>query len=182
MLAERWLTVWAVLAAAVWPSVSTLWPGAAIPEPNNEDDPVLDELEDLRTRYSAVEISRDSEHIKKDLSRVLDLAQQGDLDTEETTFYFMRMHDYDDNNHLDGIELMQAFDHLLEHNNETSSAQKLVAMADNLLAVDADDDGFVSFPEWLSFIRNAKPKKRESTLDSGGATAHGKAQHSHPEQ
>ncbi|KAK8761526.1 hypothetical protein V5799_027205 [Amblyomma americanum] len=92
------------------------------------------------------------------------------------------MHDYDDNNNLDGLELMKAFDHLLEHNNETSTEKKLVAMADNLLTVDADDDGFVSFPEWLSFIRDAKPKEREPAQDTGGAAAYGKAQHRHPEQ
>ncbi|KAL1414685.1 hypothetical protein MTO96_000807 [Rhipicephalus appendiculatus] len=100
MLGERWLTAWVLLAAALWPRY------AAIPE---EDDagsdqgvPSFEEIEDLRSRYSAVQISRDSEHIKRDLSRVLLFAKEGNLDTEETTFYFMRMHDYDDNNQLDG--------------------------------------------------------------------------------
>ncbi|XP_065297284.1 cell growth regulator with EF hand domain protein 1-like isoform X2 [Dermacentor albipictus] len=178
MLGERWLTAWVLLAAALWPRY------AAIPEdsdPGNvQEGPTFEELEDLRSRYSAVQISRDSEHIKRDLSRVLVLAQQGDLDTEETTFYFMRMHDYDDNNQLDGLELMQAFDHLLEHNNETSSEAKLVAMVDNLLTVDVNDDGLVSFPEWLSYIRNVKSK--ENNENGGGVASHESAKHSHSEQ
>ncbi|XP_037577718.1 cell growth regulator with EF hand domain protein 1-like isoform X2 [Dermacentor silvarum] len=178
MLGERWLTAWVLLAAALWPRY------AAIPEEGDsgpiQEGPTFEELEDLRSRYSAVQISRDSEHIKRDLSRVLALAQQGDLDTEETTFYFMRMHDYDDNNQLDGLELLQAFDHLLEHNNETSTETKLVAMVDNLLTVDVNDDGLVSFPEWLSYIRNVK--STENNENGGGVASHEAAKHSHTDQ
>nr|XP_037280172.1 uncharacterized protein LOC119173461 [Rhipicephalus microplus] len=177
MLGERWLTAWVLLAAALWPRY------AAIPEVDDagvdQGAPSFQEIEDLRSRYSAVQISRDSEHIKRDLSRVLLFAKEGNLDTEETTFYFMRMHDYDDNNQLDGLELMQAFDHLLDHNNETSTETKLVAMVDNLMAVDANDDGFVSFPEWLAFIRTANPKGQENSEYGGRVSSQGQPKHSH---
>lgn len=173
MLGDRWLTAWVLLAAVLWPRY------VAIPEEggSGSDQGALtfDELEKLRSRYSAVQISRDSEHIKRDLSRVLLFAQQGDLDTEETTFYFMRMHDYDENNHLDGLELMQAFDHLLEHSNETSTETKLVAMVDNLLTVDANNDGLVSFPEWLTYIRNASPKENRHSEDGASVEKHSHA-------
>ncbi|XP_037519609.1 multiple coagulation factor deficiency protein 2 homolog [Rhipicephalus sanguineus] len=180
MLGERWLTAWVLLAAALWPRY------AAIPEEDDarsdQEGPTFEEIEDLRTRYSAVQISRDSEHIKRDLSRVLLFAREGNLDTEETTFYFMRMHDYDDNNQLDGLELMQAFDHLLEHNNETSTEAKLVAMVDNLMAVDANNDGLVSFPEWLAFIRTTNPKEHENIEHGGNVGSQGQTKHSHLDQ
>ncbi|KAH6928786.1 hypothetical protein HPB50_019507 [Hyalomma asiaticum] len=182
MLGDRWLTAWVLLAAALWPRY------VAIPEEGNSGSDqgalTFDELEKLRSRYSAVQISRDSEHIKRDLSRVLLFAQQGDLDTEETTFYFMRMHDYDENNHLDGLELMQAFDHLLEHNNETSTETKLVAMVDNLLTVDANNDGLVSFPEWLTYIRSASPKEDRHSEDGANVEKHSHdvPKHSHTHQ
>ncbi|KAH7947018.1 hypothetical protein HPB52_007415 [Rhipicephalus sanguineus] len=151
MLGERWLTAWVLLAAALWPRY------AAIPEEDDarsdQEGPTFEEIEDLRTRYSAVQISRDSE-----------------------------MHDYDDNNQLDGLELMQAFDHLLEHNNETSTEAKLVAMVDNLMAVDANNDGLVSFPEWLAFIRTTNPKEHENIEHGGNVGSQGQTKHSHLDQ
>lgn len=174
MLGDRWLTMWVLLAAALWLADAEIL--------DVEGDPTFDELEDIRDRYSAVKIVRDTEHIKRDLSRVLDLAEHGELDTEETTFLFMRMHDFDDNNVLDGQELMQAFGHLLEHNNETWSEKKLVAMVDNLLTVDSNQDGFVSFPEWLSYIRSATSKDEQSAEDGGRGYRQEPAAHPHQDQ
>ncbi|KAG0414581.1 hypothetical protein HPB47_008277 [Ixodes persulcatus] len=121
-----------------------------------QDEQLSADLADLRSKYSAAEIVRDTDHIRRDLSRVLHLAQLGELETEETTFYFMRMHDYDDNDKLDGLEMMQAFGHLMEHNNETADETKLLGMVDSLLSVDVNLDGFVSYPEWISYVRSAR--------------------------
>ncbi|XP_077540424.1 longistatin-like isoform X2 [Haemaphysalis longicornis] len=174
MLGDRWLTMWVLLAAALWYAKAEML--------DAEADPTFDELEDIRNRYSAIEIVRDTEHIKRDLSRVLDLAQHGDLDTEETTFLFMRMHDFDDNNMLDGLELIQAFAHLLEHNNETRTEKKLVAMVDNLFTIDTNQDGFVSFPEWLSYIRSVSAKDKQSTEGEDRGYRQEEATHPHQEQ
>ncbi|XP_064473565.1 multiple coagulation factor deficiency protein 2 homolog [Ornithodoros turicata] len=125
--------------------------------------PVSADLQALRDRYSAHAISRDLEHIKHDLSKVLHLAEVGDLNTEETTFYFMRMHDFDDNNQLDGLEMMQAFEHLMEHNNQTFDDHTVEGMVDNLLTVDGNQDGFVSYPEWINYIKTTTHEQGKKT-------------------
>lgn len=93
----------------------------------------------------------------------------------------MRMHDFDDNNVLDGQELIQAFAHLLEHNNETWTEKKLIAMVDNLLTVDTNEDGFVSFSEWLTYIRKASSKD-ERSAEGDGRIYRQEATHPHQEQ
>lgn len=144
-----------------------LWVAAVLAETcASEQTPhsVSPDVRDLRSRYSASAIVRDLEHIKKDLSKVLHLAQVGELNTEETTFYFMRMHDFDDNNMLDGLEMMQAFEHLMEHNNQTFDGKALEGMVDNLLTVDTNQDGFVSYPEWMTYVQNVnkeEPKQHQ---------------------
>ncbi|XP_049515526.1 multiple coagulation factor deficiency protein 2 homolog [Dermacentor silvarum] len=69
----------------------------------------------FRERWDATDVVRDIEHIKEDLATLVDMKNTGELTDEEITFYFFRMHDFDDNTMLDGIELLSAMQHTIDH-------------------------------------------------------------------
>lgn len=95
---------------------------------------------------------RDVDHIKEDLANLVDIRNAGEMTEEQVTFYFFRMHDFDDNTMLDGIELTSAMQHSLEHFVDPShlgpeSFESVILMVDGLLMLDTNNDGFVSYPE-----------------------------------
>lgn len=67
----------------------------------------------------------------------------------------MRMHDFDDNNLLDGLEMMRAFNHAHEGKEENGQEHveppldTLVQLVDDSMKHDTNQDGFLSFAEWV---------------------------------
>nr|AAY66867.1 multiple coagulation factor deficiency 2-like [Ixodes scapularis] len=116
----------------------------------------------LKKKWSAHDVVRDVEHIKQDLAKLIVLQQDGDISDEEIAFYYLRMHDFDNNNLLDGHEIMAAMHHKHEARqgeSETVHAHtldELIEQADSALEDDMNHDGFLSYPE----IRAAMNKRR----------------------
>ena len=50
-------------------------------------------------------------HIREHLDGVIDMNQEDKMSSEETQFHYFKIHDYDHNNKLDGIELIAALSH-----------------------------------------------------------------------
>ncbi|XP_075751425.1 longistatin isoform X1 [Rhipicephalus microplus] len=69
----------------------------------------------FREKWDATRLIRDADHIKEDLANLVDIRDAGEMTEEQVTFYFFRMHDFDDNSMLDGIELTSAMQHSMEH-------------------------------------------------------------------
>ncbi|KAH7986658.1 hypothetical protein HPB49_025869 [Dermacentor silvarum] len=91
-------------------------------------------------------------HIKEDLATLVDMKNTGELTDEEITFYFFRMHDFDDNTMLDGIELLSAMQHTIDHGFAPpdlgqQSLDDMINLVDGALMLDTNNDGFVSYPE-----------------------------------
>ncbi|XP_065297292.1 solute carrier family 22 member 6-B-like isoform X4 [Dermacentor albipictus] len=106
----------------------------------------------FRERWDATDVVRDVEHIKEDLAALVDLKNTGELTEEEITFYFFRMHDFDGNTMLDGIELLSAMQHTFDHGFAPAglgqqSFDDMIKLVDGALMLDANNDGFVSYPE-----------------------------------
>lgn len=90
--------------------------------------------------------------------QVIQLSGDGTFTIDESIFYLMRMHDFDDNNHLDGIELMSAFTHAHgshdggkeddEHHSQ-APLETIVQLVDDTMKHDTNMDGFLSFAEWV---------------------------------
>nr|AAY66866.1 multiple coagulation factor deficiency 2-like [Ixodes scapularis] len=116
----------------------------------------------LKKKWSAHDVVRDVEHIKQDLAKLIVLQKDGDISDEEIAFYYLRMHDFDNNNLLDGHEIMAAMHHKHEARqgeSETVHAHtldELIEQADSALEDDMNHDGFLSYPE----IRAAMNKRR----------------------
>jgi len=79
------------------------------------------------------------------------------MSEEELQFHYFKMHDADNNNKLDGLELVASLQHW--HDEETVHAEappqlaewKLAEMVDmSLLDVDTDKDGYISWVEMVT--------------------------------
>ncbi|GFT12242.1 uncharacterized protein NPIL_269071 [Nephila pilipes] len=110
---------------------------------------VAPELQELRTRWGAADIIRDLDHIKQDVQKITKLQDSGEISTNEALFYFLRMHDFDDNRKLDGHELLAAMSHALEHheNEKPMNLEEKETIVDSFFAYDDNQDGFISYPE-----------------------------------
>lgn len=93
-------------------------------------------------------------HLKEDLKTITDLQLEGKLTEDETVFYFFRMHDFDDNNKLDGWELLAAMKHMSDHGHNKDNAEtgisETVAAVDALMMFDKNEDGFLEYAELRS--------------------------------
>ncbi|XP_037281548.2 longistatin [Rhipicephalus microplus] len=129
-----------VLAALGLLAVSCAFPVAA-----------ADKAEQMRHKFGRRDIIHDIEHLKEDLKTITDLQIEGKLTEDETMFYFMRMHDFDDNNKLDGWELLTAMKHMVAHSvkksEEEPTINETIEAVDTLMHFDKNNDGFLEYAE-----------------------------------
>uniref|UniRef100_A0A1E1X095 Putative conserved secreted protein n=1 Tax=Amblyomma aureolatum TaxID=187763 RepID=A0A1E1X095_9ACAR len=137
---------WALCAATV------LGVFAAAVQADPSTDGKAGEAAEFRKKWSAVEVARDLDHIRKDVAKMIELNNAGVLSSEELSFYYFRMHDFDDNNLLDGQEMMSAMFHH-HHDDERDERAHVIPEADiinyvdSALRADKNLDGFVSYAE-----------------------------------
>jgi Ca2+-binding EF-hand superfamily protein len=107
---------------------------------------------------------QDKEHIREHMSEYYekeDLEQELNLESEEATrFHYFKLHDTDNNNKLDGLELYHALAHYVtEHQEETEDGgehpkitmdhETITKYVDHvLLADDFNEDGFIDYYEF----------------------------------
>ncbi|XP_013791616.1 multiple coagulation factor deficiency protein 2 homolog [Limulus polyphemus] len=106
--------------------------------------------EEIRRKWDAVEIVRDLDHIKEDMNNIMELQETGAISPNDFLFYFFRMHDFDDNKMLDGIELIAAVRHSFDHSNQPEAGMpldELVQIVDSFFKYDDDKNGFLTYPE-----------------------------------
>ena len=105
-----------------------------------------------------------------------DIDEQLNLDSEEAAqFHYFKLHDYDNNNKLDGLELYAAIAHFsTEHsaNKEESGdptptpidldESQLERLVNTILEQDDEnDDGFVDYYEFVQAQRGTKEKQAD---------------------
>jgi len=121
------------------------------------------------------EDEHEKEHMLEHLRNQIGDKDTSDMTPEELQFYYFKQHDYDNNNMLDGIELIQAMTHYermdLEDrgtadNYPRFTEQQFIDMVDGILAnQDANGDGYVNYFEFQAAQKRrtgaaaADPKK-----------------------
>ncbi|XP_054162181.1 multiple coagulation factor deficiency protein 2 homolog [Oppia nitens] len=94
------------------------------------------------------------------------MAANEKINDEEIGYYYMKLHDFDANDKLDGLELMQSMIHSIEHHHEnqvnqttvTNNIDNLSESVDYFLKeCDLNSDGFIEFAEFKAY--QAKIKK-----------------------
>ena len=86
-----------------------------------------------------------------------DIDEQLGLDSEEAIqFHYFKLHDYDDNYRLDGLELYTAITHFTDEHGAKAAhvahleESQVVTMVDSILKQDdANDDGFIDYYEFM---------------------------------
>lgn len=87
---------------------------------------------------------------------------------EEQNFYYFKLHDTNNDNRLDGLEVVAAFNHVHQEENannttdpnakppaheERMSDEELIRLVDDILKEeDIDHDGFISYDEFKRAI------------------------------
>jgi len=90
-------------------------------------------------------------HLKEDLEGVID-ANVNEMRPEDMRFHYFREHDTNNDNMLDGNELLTSILH--HHDNEdhydvTTRLKDAVTFVDRVLRKDTDGDGMLSFQEYV---------------------------------
>ncbi|CAL1265537.1 unnamed protein product [Larinioides sclopetarius] len=107
---------------------------------------------------------QDKEHIKEHLQGVVNHPDVSKMSEEELQFHYFKMHDNDDNNKLDGCELIKSVLHwhVEESNAMGTNApeqgttkifqdNELALMIDPILDMDdKNKDGFIDYPEFVN--------------------------------
>ena len=95
------------------------------------------------------------------------------MTAEEQNFYYFKLHDTNNDNRLDGLEVVAAFDHVHQEENANSTAagqpppthdrlpdEELLRLVDDILKEeDLDRDGYISYEEFKRAVEgNAAPQ------------------------
>ncbi|XP_050026470.2 multiple coagulation factor deficiency protein 2 homolog [Dermacentor andersoni] len=137
------LCLWCVVVSCVFPKAAMATSGDG-----------GDKVAEVRRKFGTRDVIHDIEHLKEDLKTITDLQIEGKLTEDETIFYFLRMHDFDDNNMLDGWELLTAMKHMGAHGHGKEEAEtgisETVEAVDALMHFDKNNDGFLEYAELRS--------------------------------
>lgn len=109
----------------------------------------------------------DAEHIKEHLKDVVDKPKE-EMSEEELEFHYFKLHDYDDNNKLDGTEVVKAITHF--HADEETqekdankpeakvfSDEEIANIVDMVLKEDdINNDGYIEYVEFITAQRKAR--------------------------
>lgn len=110
---------------------------------------------------------QDKEHIKEHLQGVVNQPDVTKMSEDELQFHYFKMHDNDDNNKLDGCELIKSVLHwhveeskMMTHQGappptqgttKIFTDQELTMMIDPILNMDdRNTDGFIDYPEFVA--------------------------------
>lgn len=95
---------------------------------------------------------QDKDHIMEHLEGVIE-KPESDMTPQELQLHYFKMHDYDGNNLLDGLELATAITHVhKEEGGETSQPMReedLINLIDDVLRDDdKNNDGYIDYAEF----------------------------------
>ncbi|XP_026731148.1 multiple coagulation factor deficiency protein 2 homolog [Trichoplusia ni] len=127
------------------------------------------------------DLLHDTKHLEED-SQVLSEEMLSKMTPEEMEFHYFSVHDFDRNSMLDGLELLKAVYHTMEHEvldaDEDSSIEPIansiemyVSLVDRTLkSDDTNNDGYVSYAEYRA-ARARKDKRRAARQSAASANA-----------
>ncbi|XP_038065811.1 multiple coagulation factor deficiency protein 2 homolog [Patiria miniata] len=100
--------------------------------------------------------SQDKDHIMEHLDGVID-KPESEMTPEELQRHYFKLHDYDNNNMLDGTELIQAITHYQdEPDSKVMKEDELMKLLDPILkSEDRNGDGYIDYPEYAKSQRTS---------------------------
>lgn len=106
------------------------------------------------------QLLRDVEHIKEDVEGMGFKTNVDKMSPEELEFHYFKLHDFDNNSKLDGLEILKAIQHTVHDETGTAEGEQqegsknqleyFIDLIDQVLAEDdQDNDGFLSYGEYV---------------------------------
>ncbi|KAE8600702.1 hypothetical protein XENTR_v10013367 [Xenopus tropicalis] len=96
-------------------------------------------------------VVQDKDHIMDHLDGVIE-KPEAEMSPQELQLHYFKMHDYDGNNLLDGLELATAISHVHKSTEEPTQAMKeedLISLIDDVLRDDdKNNDGYIDYAEF----------------------------------
>ncbi|KAL7877535.1 hypothetical protein SRHO_G00041780 [Serrasalmus rhombeus] len=95
---------------------------------------------------------QDKDHIMEHLEGVIE-KPEADMTPQELQLHYFKMHDYDGNNLLDGLELATAITHVHKEekgeNSQPMKEEELIRLIDEVLRDDdKNNDGYIDYAEF----------------------------------
>ncbi|XP_044147563.1 multiple coagulation factor deficiency protein 2 [Bufo gargarizans] len=102
-------------------------------------------------------VVHDKDHIMEHLDGVVQKPET-EMSPQELQLHYFKMHDYDGNNLLDGLELATAISHVHKEGNDdqtqTLSEDELIVMIDGVLRDDDfNNDGYIDYAEFAKSMQ-----------------------------
>ncbi|XP_067329996.1 multiple coagulation factor deficiency protein 2 isoform X2 [Channa argus] len=99
---------------------------------------------------------QDKDHILEHLEGVIDKPEK-EMTPQELQLHYFKMHDYDGNNLLDGLELATAITHVHKEergeNTQPMKEEDLIALIDDVLRDDdKNNDGYIDYAEFAKSL------------------------------
>ncbi|XP_048003126.1 mediator of RNA polymerase II transcription subunit 15 isoform X5 [Leguminivora glycinivorella] len=112
---------------------------------------------------NAANIQHEREHIQEHMDVPIDTSKMSE---QELQFHYFKMHDADNNNKLDGCELIKSLIHWhgqVDKNHATYTDKQLEDLLEHVLKhTDIDKDGYVDYHEYRVSNYKAKAKKAQA--------------------
>ncbi|XP_030756705.1 multiple coagulation factor deficiency protein 2 homolog isoform X4 [Sitophilus oryzae] len=118
---------------------------------------------------NAQNIAQEKDHIAEHLNVPLDTSKMSE---QEIQFHYFKMHDSDNNNKLDGCELIKSLIHWHEEGSKEKQGQieekifkdeELVNLIDPILNVDdGNRDGYIDYPEFIKAQQKAAGQPQQN--------------------
>ncbi|XP_072047682.1 multiple coagulation factor deficiency protein 2 homolog [Amphiura filiformis] len=99
---------------------------------------------------------QDKDHIMEHLETIID-KPESEMSEQELQLHYFKLHDYDNNNKLDGLELIQALTHYHHDDDDHEGGDKKKKMTEKemeelidpiLEEEDENGDGYIDYPEF----------------------------------
>ncbi|XP_041107330.1 multiple coagulation factor deficiency protein 2 homolog [Polyodon spathula] len=102
------------------------------------------------------EMVQDRDHIMEHLDGVID-KPESDMSPQELQLHYFKMHDYDGNDLLDGLELATAITHVHREeggeNSHQMNEEDLISLIDDVLRDDdKNNDGYIDYAEFAKSL------------------------------
>ncbi|CAH1734240.1 unnamed protein product [Chironomus riparius] len=112
--------------------------------------------------------SHDKEHLAEDLTGMhVKHKEISEMSDDEKSFYYFKIHDTDNNNNLDGLEMIKAALHRHGESNSQDELSHITSVVDEFLDfADLDKNGFLNYAEYVKAMNASNEDKYEEPPQS----------------
>ncbi|XP_071794871.1 multiple coagulation factor deficiency protein 2 homolog isoform X2 [Asterias amurensis] len=127
-----------------------------------------------KSKFHDPDVVRNKDHVKEHLDELTGSSkQEKDMNDEELEFHYFKLHDFDNNTKLDGLEILAAISHAMGYeadkskNAEAAAEDRNIyyaAMIDQVLSEDDfNNDGYLTYLEYVLARRREQRNTAEET-------------------